>query len=139
MASTPASATPDPSSVATANVESDYASTFGDLGNDVLGKTNGAPNGAAGLAGGAEGLAAAQLQAGKAAPEQFPFLAFDFRRGAGNWPEGATVIEEPEAIEALREKVRGELAEQLNPECVHMHARAFQGPTCACMHAHMRA
>ena len=107
---------------AMAAVDPEYATDFtADLGADVLGEEPA-------TGGGSESAAAAaaspdQPNFGEPAPEQpgqssqqTPYLAFDFRRGAKDWPEGVAMIAELEEMQELCETVRKELDEEMKEQ-----------------------
>ena len=84
-------------------VAADYSEVFGTLADDVLGED--------GLR---EGEDQAASDAKKAALDAKPaFLVFDFRRGHTHWPEGVTMLDDPEVMEKLAETIGKELKEEL--------------------------
>jgi hypothetical protein len=91
-----------------ASVATDYDATFQDLAADVLGEEA--------AAGGDASAAGAPAEADGGPEQRTPFLTFDFRRGEADWPEGVTLIDGVEAMEALSETVRKELADELKQQ-----------------------
>ena len=84
-------------------VAADYSEVFGTLADDVLG-----------VDGLREGEDQAAIDAEKAALDAKPaFLVFDFRRGHKHWPEGVTMLDDPEVMEKLAETIGKELKEEL--------------------------
>ena len=99
---------------ATAAVAPEYGTAFNDLGSDVLGEDGSAAGGAA-AAGGAPAPGGGGGGGGDSEPAagRSPFLAFDFRRGAANWPKGVSMITGLDEMEALAELARNELLEEI--------------------------
>lgn len=117
---------------ATATVAPEYGTAFNDLGSDVLGE-DGSCSAAGGAAAAAGGAPAAGGGGGdsESAAGRSPFLAFDFRRGAANWPKGVTMITGLDEMEALAELARNELLEEIKRQQEEADAAAVPTGTAA--------